>query len=242
MSISFLKPVVTPVTALATSARARPCSAACSSFWRTACSSPFFCSMVIPRGSLIFSFPLGPCTSTESEARATFTPAGTAIGFLPIRDMKNSFWFLPNLAQHFAAHMRLARGAAGHHALGRGHDADAHAADHWPNLGRAEIAPAARLRHAAQVGDHAALVRRVLEEEAQRLARLVFLDQLVGGDVALFLEDAGDFHLQLRGGYIDARVASFRRVANPCQQIGNGIGLHILLRSAPRSALATSWT
>src|SRR5579871_2933521 len=101
-----------------------------------ACNSAPFCSRVMPRGRFTLILPLGPCTSILSGPSWIFTPAGTAIGFLPIRDMvsvlscqtfperldaryQTAIGLLPDLAQHFAANMRFARRAAGHHALGR---------------------------------------------------------------------------------------------------------------------------
>src|ERR1700730_13921415 len=87
MSISFLKPVVTPCTALASSARARPCRARSSSLLRTAVSTPSFCSSLICRGTSTNSLPLGPCTSTLPPVELTFTPEGSGIGLRPIRDM-----------------------------------------------------------------------------------------------------------------------------------------------------------
>ncbi len=42
---------------------------------------------VIPRGRFTLILPLGPWTSMEPVASWIFTPAGTAIGFLPIRDI-----------------------------------------------------------------------------------------------------------------------------------------------------------
>src|SRR5215813_6657968 len=87
MSISFLKPCVTPCTALATSARARPCTARCSSDSRLTLSTPSFCSNEIPRGTATLSLPLGPWTSILSEAMAILTPEGTEIGLFPIRDI-----------------------------------------------------------------------------------------------------------------------------------------------------------
>src|SRR5207302_3523042 len=83
-------------------------------------------------------------------------------------------------------------------------------------------------------GDHAAAVRGVLQENAQRFARLVLVHQLVGRDVALFLEDARDFGLELRDRNIDALVLGGRRVAEARQKIGNGIRLH----SSPTSWLS----
>src|SRR6267378_3937053 len=241
MSSSFLKPDVTPCTALATSARASPCKARCSSVARRAVSTPSFCSKVMPCGIAKESLPFGPCTSILPVCRAIFTPAGTGIGLRPIRDIYSSlFKSLPSWAQHaaplqtrlpdfaknLAAHFGLARRTAAHQPLRRGHDADAQPAYDGTNVGRAEIRTGARARDALQAGDHAAAVRGVLQENAQHLTRLVLVHQLVGRDVALVLEDARNLGLELRDRNIDALVLGGRRVAEARQKIGNGIRLH----------------
>src|SRR5262249_42663584 len=140
MSISFLNPCVTPYTALATKARARPCSARCSSEVRLTLSTPSFCSKETPFGMFTLSLPLGPCTSILSEAKAIFTPDGTGIGLFPIRDifqfnpsnlrLEKTEKKLPNLTKQFAADVGLARGTAGHQTARRGQDADPQAANY----------------------------------------------------------------------------------------------------------------
>src|SRR5918998_5502483 len=138
MSSSFLKPSVTPVTALATRLRARPWNLRSSPSSRSseATSVPLSCANTMPGGSGCRSLPLGPCTSTASPATLTVTPFGIGIGFLPIRDM---WHFLPDVAEHFAADARLAGGAAGHHAARRRQDAGAEAAEHLRHLLNAEV-------------------------------------------------------------------------------------------------------
>src|SRR5512139_3792090 len=64
------------------------------------------------------SWPLGPFTVTVCPAIVTWTPAGIATGFLPIRDI------LVDPADDFAAHVRLTGGRVGHDALGRRQDRD----------------------------------------------------------------------------------------------------------------------
>src|SRR6266481_5460018 len=238
MSSSFLKPSVTPCTALATSARASPCKARCSSVARLAVSTPSFCSKVIPCGMAKESFPFGPCTSILPPCMATFTPAGTGIGLFPIRDIfffsLNSKCPLPHFAKNFAAQLGFARRAAAHQPLRRGHDADAQSAHHGTDVRRAEIRACARARDALQPGDHAAAVRRVLQENAQHLTRLVFVHQFVGRDVALFLQDARDLGLQPGNRNVYALVLGGRRVAEARQKIGNGVRLH----NSPTSSLS----
>src|SRR5436305_2640703 len=91
MSMSLVQPVVTPVTALKTSARARPWKAACLSFWRSATRVPSFWTSVMPPGSMALTLPLGPSTRTVLPLTVYLTPVGSGIGFLPIRDMMNPF-------------------------------------------------------------------------------------------------------------------------------------------------------
>src|SRR5215471_2780302 len=231
MSSSFLKPWVTPCTALASNARARPCSARCSSLSRIAFSTPSFCSSLICAGTSTLSLPLGPCTSTLPPATGLiFTPEGTGIGLRPIRDIVSlSFsqnFRLPDFAKNFAAEIRLAGSATGHHALWRGENADAQPANDGTDFARAEIVALAGARNALHAGDDAAAVRRVLQEDAQGLAGLVLVHHFVGGDIALFLENAGDFGLQLRNRHVHALVLGRGRVAEAGQKVGNGIGLH----------------
>src|SRR5436853_4686865 len=88
ISSSLVQPLVTPSTALFTSARARPCTAACESFSRTASNCPSCCSTRTPLGSAVSTLPLGPCTETTLPSTLILTPCGTAIGFLPILDIK----------------------------------------------------------------------------------------------------------------------------------------------------------
>src|SRR5579864_7397633 len=162
MSSSFLKPSVTPLTALATSARAKPCSARCDSFCREAIKWPSFWSNLILPGTGTCILPFGPWTSMASSAICTLTPAGIGIGFLPIRDMA-----LPNLAQEFAAHAFFAGGLAGHDSARRGKNGNAHAANDWTNAVLADVTAAAGPRNALQIREHAALVAGVAEKDAQ---------------------------------------------------------------------------
>src|SRR5206468_3723679 len=87
ISSSRVQPLVTPSTALLTSARASPCTADCESFSRIATRCPSCCSMRMPRGNCVSSLPFGPCTATVLPSIFTVTPLGSAIGFLPILDI-----------------------------------------------------------------------------------------------------------------------------------------------------------
>ena len=66
------------------------------------------------------SSPFGPFAFTVWPSTLAVTPAGTATGFLPIRDIVNLPWFCcrsEDLAEHFAAHVLLAGVVIGHDAL-----------------------------------------------------------------------------------------------------------------------------
>src|SRR5262249_40390355 len=152
-----------------------------------------------PAGIAWDSLPFGPSTLTVWSSRATFTPAGTGMGFLPIRDMGHS---LPDVRQHFAADLLLAAFAVSDDATRRRQDGDAHATQDGRNLVLGHIDPASRPRHAHQAGDHLLVTGAVLEVDPQD-ALLVILDEPVVLDEALLLEEFRDPHLELRGRNID---------------------------------------
>src|SRR5688572_20696969 len=93
MSSSFLKPSVTPRTALATRLRASPWNLpSCgSSRSKDAVNRSPSTANPMPGGSACCSLPLGPWISTEPGLTSILTPFGIAIGFLPIRDIVFSF-------------------------------------------------------------------------------------------------------------------------------------------------------
>src|SRR5204862_1156725 len=81
---------------------------------------------------------------------------------------------------------------------------------------------------ALNTGDEAVAVRRVLQEQTQRLGRRGrgrdrLVQQLEALDVALVLEDAGDVGLDPRRGHVDARVLGGYRIADPRQHICDGV-------------------
>src|SRR5579863_969639 len=88
MSSSLDQPLVTPSTALKTSARVSPCRAALSSPERSRCSVPSVVFSVIPSATSADTLPLGPSTRTVLPSTLYFTPAGSGIGFFPIRDIE----------------------------------------------------------------------------------------------------------------------------------------------------------
>src|SRR5665213_2947344 len=94
----FFQPLVTPSTALNTSARARPWTAACLSSGRSSVRTPSFCDSVMPSGIRALTLPLGPSTVAMFPLTVYFTPAGMVMGFLPIRDISKSFVACESLA------------------------------------------------------------------------------------------------------------------------------------------------
>src|SRR5579864_8160625 len=157
MSSSRVKPLETPWTALAASARVKPCSAACCSEARFNSSLPSACSMVMPCGMGTVSLPFGPVTSSCSPI-CTFTPLGSGIGFFPILDIIS-----PNPAQNFAAHVLFVSVAPGHYPARRRQDVDPHAAQHAGYVGLADIHPAARTRDALDSRDHRRIIVSVFQ-------------------------------------------------------------------------------
>src|SRR5438270_520790 len=246
ISSSRVQPLVTPSTALLTSARASPCSAAWSSDSRTACRCPSFCSSLMPSGSGCSSFPFGPWMRTTLPMTSIFTPCGTGIGFFPIRDIVLSFLSslhspesggflgyssdsLVDLAEDFAAHAFAASLAAGHDALRGGEDVDPQSAEDARDLVAANVHAAARARDARQLRHGRFVVRAVLQIHADDLAAFLFRGLEVR-DVALLFEDAGDLDLQLRGGYVYLLLLCLDRVSNARQEICDRIGqTHVLL-------------
>src|SRR3984893_5381589 len=163
MSSSRVKPPETPCTALAASARVKPCSAAWSSEARFNSSLPSACSMVIPGGIGTVSLPFGPVTSSCSPI-CIFTPLGSGIGFFPILDIIS-----PNPAENLAAHVHFVSVAPGHHAARRRQDVDTHAAQHAWNVGLADIHPAARPRDTLDGRDHRRIIVGVFQIDLDRL-------------------------------------------------------------------------
>ena len=158
MSSSFLKPSVTPVTALATRLRARPWNlpSAGSSRSSVATIVPLSCANAMPGGTHWLNLPFGPCTSIAPGAIFTLTPFGSAIGFLPILTSldlvalpagsvadtsRPASWLtrrLPHVAEHFATDAGFPRRAAGHHAPRGREDVRAEAAEHRRHVVDAE--------------------------------------------------------------------------------------------------------
>src|SRR6266581_2990721 len=167
MSSSFLKPSVTPITALATRLRARPWNlpSAGSSRSSVATIVPLSCANAMPGGTYWLNLPFGPCTSIAPGAIFTLTPFGSAIGFLPILDIiflpacGRASTHSPHVTEHFATDAGFPRGASGHHAPRGREDVRAQPAEHRRHVVDAEVHAAPRAADALDAGNHLLAVR-----------------------------------------------------------------------------------
>ena len=100
----FSNPCVTPTTMLFTSVRHRPCRErlSFSSFGRITLTCPSSTLTSIAGFNLRLNVPFGPFTVTVCPSILTSTPAGTAIGFLPILDML----YLQRITRHMQGLLR----------------------------------------------------------------------------------------------------------------------------------------
>src|SRR5208282_1149190 len=147
---------------------------------------------------------------------------------------------LPDFTKQFAAQALTPRLAPRHHALRRGQDVDAHAAQYARNLGAAHIDAAARTRYPRQVRDHRLVVVAVFQIHAQDLVAL-FFRRLEVRDIALFFQNAGNLRLQLGSWYIHFLVPGADRVADARQHVCDRIGQpHRLLLLEPPVRSASS--
>src|SRR3954451_6423604 len=156
---------------------------------------------VIGDATVWLRVPLGPFTVTtlllSTASRLTSTPDGTGIGSLPMRDMCVLSSCLrcsarsPDVGEDFPTHALLVRLAVGQQALARRDDRDAEATQHPGQVRRLRVDAQTRLADPPDAGDRALPVLPVLQRHRQRLAdhALRGLGHLVGGDVALLLQD-----------------------------------------------------
>src|SRR5262245_43855445 len=144
---------------LLTSERASPCWARFSrsssgrstrswlSSWRT----------VITPGMGRASVPFGPCTVMFRSSIVTVTPSGTGIGALPTRLMTS-----PHVTEDLAADAGLSRVAIGQQPAAGGQDSDTEPAENTRDLVGLRVDAQTRLAHAAEAGDRALPLGRVL--------------------------------------------------------------------------------
>src|SRR6266705_1683654 len=162
----------------------------------------------MPGGTYWLNLPFGPCTSIAPGAIFTLTPFGSAIGFLPIRDIiflpacGRASTHSPHVTEHFATDAGFPRGASGHHAPRGREDVRAQPAEHRRHVVDAEVHAAPRAADALDAGDHLLAVRSIFQEHADERARRAallgrFFDQAITLDVALVLQDPRNLGLPL---------------------------------------------
>src|SRR4249920_1020330 len=149
----FSKPLLTPLTMFATSARIVPdiASASTLSFAGAKFSLPSSFLIVTRALTGRTSVPSEPLTLICSAVTDTSTPLGSGSGIFPTRDIAISP--LGDVAEHFAADTGLARLAVRHHTLGRGHDGHAQTVLHVRNVVAALVHAQARAADALDVLD-----------------------------------------------------------------------------------------
>src|SRR6266850_1620355 len=225
ISSSLLKPSWTPFTALATSARVRPWSARCCrvSSARLNTTVPLSTAHVIPagRGFSRDTFPFS--TRISFPCTLTLTPAGRAIGILPIRDMSSS----PDVADDLAAHARLAGIVAAQHTLGRRHDAHTQPAHHRRDLAGTRVDATTGPAHHLNAREYRRPLLVVAQRDPDGL-ELPLFDRGDPRDVPLGLQDRGDRQLHVRVRDLDAGVPGPHGVADARQHVGNRIGHRVL--------------
>src|SRR6185312_10004092 len=136
-----------------------------------------------------------------------------------------TFFRLPDSAQNFAADALLARRPAGHHSLSRGQDTDPETALYLGDFIFARVSSRARAGNPLDLRDYGGVFARIFQVDLDDLFHALFGDLEIS-DVALFLENAGDFGLQLRSRNVDLRMARHHGVAHPGQHICYWITSH----------------
>src|SRR5579864_6030270 len=216
----FSYPLVTPSTMLARCARVAPaCVRERSGSVYLISSFLSVCTTDTPRVSGTLSEPFAPLMVTESADTLAVTPWGRLTGAFAILDMVGS---LRHDAQDFTALSDRARLFVGHHALGRGHDDGAHAAEHLGQLVLAAIDAQARTAHPLDAIDDGAALE-ILQPDDQRWLAAIAVGAEIG-DVTLVLQHFHDGRLELRGSELHLVLARGLAIADASQQIGNRIG------------------
>src|SRR5439155_23318749 len=133
------------------------------------------------------SAPLGPFTLTVWPSILAVTPEGTAISFLPTRDMASfPSLRLEHRTEDLAAHIRVARGVVGHHPLRGRHDCHAETVVDARQVPHRHIDPASRLRYPRDLADHWRAVE-ILELDLELATATRMLDRGIAADVAFAL-------------------------------------------------------
>src|SRR5690606_33440306 len=163
--------------------------------------------------------PLGPLTETVWPSSVTVTPFGTAMVFLPIRDIS------VDPAEDFAADIGVAGVGVGHDALRSRKDRDAEAVLDRLQIADRRIDAAARLGHARDLGDDGLAVEILqLDLELRKLTRV--LNQVVAADVAFVLQHVEDALAQTRSRGQHLGTLAGRRVLDASDHVAQGIVDH----------------
>src|SRR5687768_14101245 len=177
-----------------------------------------------------WSSPLGPFAETVDPFTETVTPAGTATGFLPIRDMWPP---LPDEGDELATELGRPRIAVGHQALGGRDDRHTEAVLHPGDLPRLHVAPETGLRDALELADDRQLVV-ILQVEPKDALRTI-VQELEVLDVVVVLQQPRELALELAHRHVDAPVVRLAGVPDTRQHVCNGIG------HAHDCVILTSW-
>src|SRR5580700_3049406 len=176
------------------------------------------------------SVPRDPVTLRRLPvSRATSTPAGTGIGSLPMRDIRNAS---PHEGDDFAAQPGALGCATGHQTARRGDDRHAEAAEHPGDLRLARVDAQAGPADPAQAGQGASARAPRLQGHGEELHRR-FTGDLVAVHESLFGEHARDLDLHL--GHRDLHGAVMGRVgvADAGQHVRDAVTGH----GSPRTLL-----
>src|SRR5216683_1665728 len=139
---------------------------------------------------------------------------------------------LPDRGEQLAPEVLLARLAVDHHAPGRGQHRDAQPVHHRRDVAVRDVAAQARLGLPADLADRRALVRVVLEDHGQDALLAVLLGRDLA-DEALVAQHLADALLDFAAGQVDLLQAGALRVADPGQQVRDGIGHAHVTTSGP---------
>src|SRR5918997_2978779 len=213
----FVKPSVTPVTALWIRDRVSPCIARCSgvSAARSTITLPSSCLTSIPRATGTVSSPLGPFTLTLRPESSTLTAPGISTGAFPILDTAIS---LVDEAQDFAADAPAPGLVVCQDPLGSREYRHPKPVEHAGNARLVAVDPSSWAAHSPEASDAAATVGGVLQGyDEPPLDPAPALGDVL--NVAFLPEDSGYLSLHLRVRYLDRLLLRHVRVADARQEI-----------------------
>jgi hypothetical protein len=147
------------------------------------------------------------------------------MGIFPMRDIFVISYKRPTRARKdLAADLALARLDVGQQTLRRRDDPHAESVAHRLDLAGTAVDPAARLADPLHAVDRGLALRAVAQEDAHRVRRTLDFDLPVVADEALLLEETADLQLEPGDRHVEPVVLRQMGVADPRQQIRDGIG------------------